>query len=125
MASTAQTSVPIPEGLDLDTWIVPPPKEPITDELAEWADRKKNKKGKGKGKETTDDKKRGKKKRKDEENGLIVLSPVVLEIETAEERAERERVCPKLLGSHLGPYLLILAQGGAIGTTTRRSILYH
>ncbi|KAF8627249.1 hypothetical protein AX15_004456 [Amanita polypyramis BW_CC] len=112
VANMAQASVPVPEGLDLDTWIVPPPKESTMDELVEPTDRKKKgKKTKGKGKETTNDKsdkKSGKKKRKDEESGLIVLSPAEPEIETAEERAERERrKAERLAQLREDPYYII------------------
>ena len=87
MAKAAQASVPVPEGLDLDAWIVHPPEDSVQD-VAESTDLKKKSK-KGKGKDTSGEKKNSKKKRKDDDE-LIALEP---EVETAEDRAERERVC--------------------------------
>ena len=85
VASTAQASVPIPEGLDLDAWIVPPPKD---EELGESTDRKKSKKGKEK--EGSRSRKSGKKKQRPENE--VTLTPAEPEVETPDERAERERV---------------------------------
>ncbi|KAK0466157.1 adaptin N terminal region-domain-containing protein [Desarmillaria tabescens] len=85
VGTAAQESVPVPEGLDLDAWIVPPPPKP-NDEL----NGKVRKSKKGKEKETNGA--RSKKKRR-EGDGLLyedVLTPAVIE-ETAEDRAERER----------------------------------
>lgn len=87
VAKAAQASVPVPEGLDLDAWIVHPPEDSVQD-VAESTDLKKKSK-KGKGKDTSGEKKNSKKKRKDDDE-LIALEP---EVETAEDRAERERVC--------------------------------
>ena len=88
VASTAQANVPIPEGLDLDGWIVPPPKDvaPIPAAAEERGRRPKKKKGKHK-------EANGKVKGKDA-NKLLqedVLTPAP---ETEEERTERERVSP-------------------------------
>lgn len=87
VASTAQANVPIPEGLDLDEWIVPPPKNLAPVPVTEEGERgRRPKKKKGKHKETN-----GKVKGKDT-NKLLqedVLTPAP---ETEEERAERERV---------------------------------
>ncbi|RPD64688.1 Adaptor protein complex AP-3 delta subunit [Lentinus tigrinus ALCF2SS1-7] len=96
VALTAQASVPVPEGLDLEAWIVPPQEEPVlsqdtaTEEAPEGKRVKKGKKdtgktkrkGKGKGKAREDES-------GDEEGGHAPATPVA---ETAEERAERERV---------------------------------
>lgn len=87
VAKVAQASVPIPEGLDLDAWIVHPPEDPVQD-VAESIDRKKKSKGKG----TSGEKKNSKKKRKGDDGELIALASPEPEVETAEERAERERV---------------------------------
>ena len=90
VAASAQESVPIPEGLDLDAWIVAPPKEelPVTlqDEDA-GAEPKPKKSKKGKGKDTGT-KSKGK-KREGAADGADILAPVA---ETAEEKVERERV---------------------------------
>ena len=91
VAKTAQASVPIPDGLDLDAWIVPPSEDSIQDELAESTDRK-NKSKKGKGKDISGEKKNSRKKQKDNDGELIALASPEPEIETTEERAERERV---------------------------------
>ncbi len=91
MAKAAQASVPIPDGLDLDVWIVHPSEDPFQDALAESIDRKKKSK-KGKGKDVSGEKKNSRKKRKDDGGELIALASPEPQIETAEERAERERV---------------------------------
>lgn len=90
VALSAQASVAVPDGLDLNAWILPPPPqetdEPTSD--AELVRAKKSKKGKGK--EPAGAKPKRKKRR---ENGEAdVLAPAAEE--TEEERAERERVCP-------------------------------
>ena len=90
VAKVAQASVPVPEGLDLDAWIVHPPEDLVQD-VAELTDRKKKSKN-GKGKGTSGEKKNSKKKRKEDDGELIVLASPEVEVETAEERAERERV---------------------------------
>lgn len=93
VALTAQASVPIPDGLDLDAWIVPPPPDPTS---AADIEKKVKKSKKGKDKEVNGAKvvKNGKKKRKQDEDDreTIRLTAVTPEIETAEERAQRERV---------------------------------
>jgi AP-3 complex subunit delta-1 len=88
----AQTSVVIPEGLDLDSWIVPPPREAephhVDDEKDGSGKKARSKKGKGKdvGSATTSKKKKGK------ENGdHTMLIPADSE-ETPEERVQREKV---------------------------------
>ncbi|KAF8665329.1 hypothetical protein AX16_000348 [Volvariella volvacea WC 439] len=97
VALNAQASVPIPDGLDLDAWIVPPPKEPDPAPVVSEGKTKKSKKGKEKAKEKDiNGLSRGKKKKRDKENDHeIIDSPHVVltpaEEETPEERAERER----------------------------------
>lgn len=93
VASIAQASVPVPDGLDLDAWIVPS----MQDRVAEEGDDgdvterkiKRNKKGKEKESGSRTKVKGGKKKQK--EGGYQEeLAPQ--EEETAEEKAERERL---------------------------------
>jgi AP-3 complex subunit delta len=98
VATEAQASVPVPEGLDLDTWFVPPPPEEEADVVGEddadvGPKAKKVKKGKGKGKEREGASgKPGKKKRRPESQGdNLTPEPETL---TPEERAEMERVRP-------------------------------
>ncbi|KAL0951907.1 hypothetical protein HGRIS_008562 [Hohenbuehelia grisea] len=87
VALAAQESVPVPDGLDLDAWIVPPPKEVVLSEAegGEGVVKVKVKKvNKGKGKAV----KSGKKKKHTDENGAAGGYEVE---ETPEERAERLR----------------------------------
>lgn len=87
MASTAQANVPIPEGLDLDKWIVPPPKNAVPAPATEEdRGRKPKKKKKGKQKETNN-KVKGKHTEKLLQEDALTPAP-----ETEEEKAERERV---------------------------------
>ncbi|KAK7464464.1 AP-3 complex subunit delta [Stygiomarasmius scandens] len=92
VAPNAQASVAVPDGLDLDSWIIPPPVETKPVEIEE---KKTKKSKKGKGKELSSTKvKNGKKKKKDDGDSLNggnggILTPV--DAETEEERAERER----------------------------------
>ncbi|KAJ4476579.1 adaptin N terminal region-domain-containing protein [Lentinula aciculospora] len=99
VALNAQESVPIPEGLDLDAWIVPPPPEPSAlVENGEKKGKKKTKKEKGKDGVSGSGHK-GKKKPQEEngnghgynENPLVILAPQEPEVETEEQRVERER----------------------------------
>ncbi|KAF7784263.1 hypothetical protein Agabi119p4_428 [Agaricus bisporus var. burnettii] len=93
VASNAQASVPIPEGLDLDAWIVPPPREAVIPE-GELVPEKKKRSKKGKEKEADGKKSRttSKKKQKEVElpQDVDVLTPVEAEIETREERERRK-----------------------------------
>ncbi|GAW04764.1 Adaptor protein complex AP-3 delta subunit [Lentinula edodes] len=82
VAQHAQESVPIPEGLDLDAWIVPPPADPLSlSEPGEKKAKKKIKKEKGKDGVSGSGNK-GKKKQREENES---------ETETEEQRTERER----------------------------------
>ena len=95
VASNAQESVPIPDGLDLDSWISPPPRDALSngavDEFDEVVEKEQRKSRKGKGKETKKSKSKGKKKMEyDEEHDTN--SPAPPEVETEEQRAERDRV---------------------------------
>jgi len=96
VAPQAQASVPVPEGLDLQAWIVPPPKEEVEihEEGDEHSERKVKKSKKGKTKALGGSKARTKKTtttRTDEDgsNGDILVPTVQ---ETEAEKAERERV---------------------------------
>jgi AP-3 complex subunit delta-1 len=94
VALAAQASVPVPEGLDLDAWIAPPPRE-STPALEESSERRPKKSKKGKGKEVDGSIPRsGRKKHKEQENGNL-LTPAS-ETETPEEQAERARVRTRL-----------------------------
>ncbi|QRW08936.1 AP-3 complex subunit delta-1 [Ceratobasidium sp. AG-Ba] len=75
VAPHAQSAVPVPEGLNLDNWIVPPPK--VKHEVEEVP--RKSKKSKTKGKEKATTGKKGKKKSEPEIE------------ETPEEKAAREK----------------------------------
>jgi AP-3 complex subunit delta-1 len=87
VASTAQANVPIPEGLDLDKWIVPPPKSVVPTPATEEEERgRRPKKKKGKQREAN-----GKVKEKST-NKLLQEDALTLAAETEEEKAERERV---------------------------------
>ena len=92
MALTAQASVPVPNGLDLDAWIVPSQREYVTEEDADDAVRKVKKGKKGKGKETNGMKVKAGKRRQREDDPRDAYSPPEPEAETEAERAERERV---------------------------------
>lgn len=97
VAPSAQASVPVPEGLNLDAWIVPPPKDAMvhvveSDEDGTTVETKKVKKvKKGKGKETGGTVKAKMKKKKDGDGAREVLEPA--EEMTEAERSELERVC--------------------------------
>ncbi|KDQ63013.1 hypothetical protein JAAARDRAFT_75593 [Jaapia argillacea MUCL 33604] len=90
VALTAQASIGIPEGLDLDIWIVPPPKEVTKETHSHHGDVgekhrvKKIKKGKGKEQNGSAI---GKGKARDLNGGTSTPS----EVETPEEKVERER----------------------------------
>jgi AP-3 complex subunit delta-1 len=94
VAASAQASVPVPEGLDLDEWFVPPPPEPVP-ERVESSEKKSKKSKKGKEKQVNGGKKSDKKK-KAKDVGLEVagdvLTPVYDEAEPPEDQAEIERV---------------------------------
>ncbi|KAI0059437.1 Adaptor protein complex AP-3 delta subunit, partial [Artomyces pyxidatus] len=86
----AQANVPIPDGLDLESWIVQPPKdaapEPSSATLGD--DERPLKKVKGKGKA------KAKSKGTVQKNGTgpqVVLTPSETPAETAEERIQREK----------------------------------
>lgn len=90
VALTAQASVPIPEGLDLDLWITEPPREVVPEGQGEQTV-KKGKKGKGKD-GSGNRVKSGKKRQKAvemTENGDVLIPA---EAETPEEAAERAKV---------------------------------
>ncbi|KAJ7103194.1 adaptin N terminal region-domain-containing protein [Mycena belliarum] len=80
VALSAQASVPIPDGLDLDSWFVPPPREPDPEADPETRARKARK---GKGKEVN-----GTKSKTNGSNG-VVLKPLEDDAETSEERLQR------------------------------------
>jgi AP-3 complex subunit delta len=87
VAPHAQASVPVPPGLDLDAWIVPPPQEPVTPVEEVKEKKKKSKKGK---EEVNGKKSKTSSKKKLKQVELLqdgdVLTPVDPDIETPEER---------------------------------------
>lgn len=87
IACGAQASLPAPEGLDLDTWIVPP-REPTPQPQQETAITKKSRKGKGKAAVLSVN---AKKKMKGDEHADM-LTPVESDHETSEGKALREQV---------------------------------
>lgn len=89
VALTAQASVPIPEGLDLDSWIVPSQQERAIQEDAYDVVRKVKRGKKGKGKETNGTIVKNKKRRQRDDDPKNVYTPLEPDLET--ERAERER----------------------------------
>jgi AP-3 complex subunit delta-1 len=98
--------VPIPEGLDLDEWFVPPPPEPVLERAGSGEKKKKSKKGKEKQVNGGKKEKKGKKAVKDVSLDVPlveILTPVYDDAETAEAIAERERVSGLLLLYSLFP----------------------
>ncbi|GJE89511.1 AP-3 complex subunit delta [Phanerochaete sordida] len=87
VAPVAQSHVLVPEGLDLNAWIVPPPAEETVEGIDGEEEPVRKKKGKGKEREGTKGKK--KKRRDGEDVPGEVLAPT--QEETEEERAQRER----------------------------------
>ncbi|KAF8899233.1 Ap3d1 protein [Infundibulicybe gibba] len=116
VALNAQASVPIPDGLDLDAWIVPPPPEAKVIEPSELLEKKgksSKKVKKGKGKEVNEvngiKTKSGKRQKPQEE---LISDQLVYENETPEEREEIERVEPKRKAERMAqlrddPYYII------------------
>ncbi|KAF5323446.1 hypothetical protein D9611_005565 [Ephemerocybe angulata] len=100
VATSAQSMVPIPEGLDLEAWFVPPPPEPAFN-VGEPSGEKKSKKGvskKGKERQVNGGAKEERKKTKKKavkdvglDVGSEVLTPVYDEGEVEDDLAERER----------------------------------
>ncbi|KIJ07920.1 hypothetical protein PAXINDRAFT_139610 [Paxillus involutus ATCC 200175] len=92
VAPAAQGSVAIPDGLDLDAWIVPSMQESLDNDDDEVVERKVKKSKKGKEKEPSNrTKAKGGKKKRKEDAPPTELVPEEPD-ETAEERAERERL---------------------------------
>ena len=135
-------SLPVPSGLDLDAWIVPPPAKRV--EETNGAAKPKSKKGKERA-TAADSAETGevriKKKKKRVDNGVhdtaaAASSSAAVPVETAEEHAERERVRPKrcllaytngfrveesrTLGANAGrPVLPLRSQSECSNTTSR------
>lgn len=101
VASHAQASVPVPDGLDLDAWIVPPLQEPVV--APEISDKKTSKKGKEKEKDLNHKKPRTPSRKKLREAKLLqdmdILTPIDIDVETPEER-ERVSVVFDMVASH-------------------------
>ena len=141
VATNAQASVPIPEGLDLEAWIVPPPKETLrqvheSDEVGDIVETKVKKLKKGKGKETGGTTKSKAKKKKDGDGGRDALSPAEEAELTEAERAEQARVRSSFIlnrslsdrpcsNSTFGLSGVFPVESRTIRETKRRSILPH
>ncbi|KAF9566934.1 Ap3d1 protein [Agrocybe pediades] len=111
VAVQAQESVAIPEGLNLDEWIVPPPREAVVQQLPDEDDyateKKKKKTKKGKGKDTLTSSSKKKKTATNEEQDVLV--PVEREEEESpEDRALREkRKAERLAQMRDDPYYIM------------------
>jgi AP-3 complex subunit delta len=121
VAPNAQENVPIPEGLDLDAWIVPPPQDPPPfEDTNESEERRVKKSKKGKDKEINGKPKSGKHKRREvADNVMSTSTPSGLrpEVDTAEDSAEAERVRhSRQAGLHKANNLGQAAQGRTTGT---------
>lgn len=90
VAANAQASVPIPEGLDLDAWIVPSEALACAEDADDGIESQFKTSKKGKEREMNGKSKKGKKKRKDDSN--VVANPVPVPVETADDRLEVEQV---------------------------------
>lgn len=124
MASTAQASVPVPAGLDLDEWFVAPPLPRSPPATGAEGERKPRKGKKVKGKETAI-KEKGKSKRKafdeseyDESDGLRSPGEASTN-QSPEEIAEQEKVCISLHSFLLLTNLFASAKGRAFRETER------
>ncbi|KIM47679.1 hypothetical protein M413DRAFT_416871 [Hebeloma cylindrosporum] len=108
VGTNAQASVAVPEGLDLDSWIVPPPREAVPHNVDEEKDGtgKKVRSKKGKGKEIGSA--AISKKNKGKENGNHTTPIPADWEETPEERAQREkRKAERLAQLRDDPYYII------------------
>lgn len=86
----AQAAIPPPDDIDLDAWIVPPPKpEVLASASSDLAKKSKKGKGKAKAKDVNGSVIRSSRRRKSAEDGAVLASEVE---ETAEEHAAREQV---------------------------------
>jgi AP-3 complex subunit delta-1 len=130
VAMSAQASVPVPEGLDLNVWIVPPPpsEETVDGGDAQLQERRVKKMKKGKEKESgsngvkTTDAKKKKKKRDDADFGEQLEPPPE---QTPDEAEEVERVYNL---NHIIPPpadISSLAERRTPGPTKRRSVLHR
>ncbi|KAI6010568.1 adaptin N terminal region-domain-containing protein, partial [Pisolithus microcarpus] len=100
VALAAEASIPVPVGLDLDTWISPSIQSAV---LVEKKVKKKSKKGKEK-ESPNGSRSKGMKKKKEGEKVLVPLE----ESETPEEIAERERLkAERLERMREDPYYII------------------
>lgn len=126
MAQVAQASVPIPEGLDLEVWIVPSQQERVMEEEADDTARKMKRSKKGKGKEINGTRMKSGKRKQKEDDPRDTYAVPELDIETVEERAERETV-PFLSFVWLSSYFADIdptAESRAPGKDARRSLLH-
>ncbi|CCL98144.1 uncharacterized protein FIBRA_00138 [Fibroporia radiculosa] len=95
VALTAQASIAIPDGLNLDAWIVSPPIDTVEagelDDVEPAEERRKMKSRKGKEKDNSGKRKSKKKAVGDTEDEVIVGTSTPYTFETEKERTERER----------------------------------
>ncbi|KAJ7597757.1 adaptin N terminal region-domain-containing protein [Mycena floridula] len=120
VAANAQASVPVPDELDLDAWIVPPPPEPVVEKKKV----KKPKKGKDKEVNGSASLSNGKKKRiEDDEDGYGPqevtdrLIPAFPAKQTPEEREESARKkAERLERMRDDPYYLVDETAGPSNT---------
>lgn len=120
VANSAQASVPVPESLDLDAWIVPPLAE-LANGVDEHHDdgqagvKKKSKKGKVK--DARPARSKGKKREDRDEDGYGDTIPQ--QLETEEEHIERDRVRISIPLHRLRIVENHAAQSRAAGTNAR------
>ncbi|KAF9011132.1 Ap3d1 protein [Cyathus striatus] len=108
VAPSAQERVPVPEGLDLDAWIVPPPPDPVPEPETNAGEKKVKKSKKGKGKEVNGSKIKPKKKKLIEVESGEILAPSQEYIESPEEIEAREkRKAERLMQQRDDPYYII------------------
>jgi AP-3 complex subunit delta-1 len=126
VASNAQASVPIPDGLDLDAWIVPPPKELVPPAEEVVVEKRRSKKGKEKEKEVNGKKLGKTSSKKPREVELLrdgdVLTPVDVDVETPEER---EKVSQHSIGQGVRAKCDCAAESREKGAVKGRSVLYY
>ncbi|CAA7268078.1 unnamed protein product [Cyclocybe aegerita] len=109
VAAKAQASVPVPEGLDLDAWIVSPPREALpaqAEDRDETSAKKKKRTKKGKEKEASSATRGKKKELIGNGNGTLeTLTPLESDHEAPEEKEKRK--AERLAQLRDDPYYII------------------